>query len=75
MEKWEYSTLVCYSHTSFEDAYIRYHNGYPITEPDRLVPLVEYLNKLGQEGWEMVGVLPNISINSWMILLKRKIDQ
>ena len=60
MEKWEYTTLLI--HASLEDKGVKEYlaKRYPGWKPAKYAPesLDVYLNKLGEQGWEMVTMQP-----------------
>ncbi len=47
MRKWEYCTLLCLVGGCYVDG-----------EPSKTAGFKETLNRLGEEGWELVGVSP-----------------
>ena len=60
MKKWEYMEVTAPLREDGKSVRI-YLNGNEAVPESRLVALSEYLNKLGDEGWEMVnfGFHPN----------------
>jgi hypothetical protein len=54
MQKWEYLQVVW---TNSQDGSISIiSNGQPIVARENILYLYQYLNRLGQEGWELVSI-------------------
>lgn len=60
MKKWEYIEVTAPMREDGKSVRI-YHNGEQVVAESKSSALYDYLNKLGEEGWEMVSFsfLPN----------------
>jgi hypothetical protein len=55
MQKWEYLFIVCGSHKgAWRPQYV---NGQELRDWQNGSSAVEYSNKLGEEGWEMINLV------------------
>jgi len=67
MQKWEYCYIQAYKND------IETVNGYVVKREENSLP--GYINKAGEEGWELVGTCPSSeSGSSWRLIFKRPIE-
>jgi len=70
MTKWEYLVIVCTR--NFDHYRANFYNSTELKDWKKNPPIPEYLNELGQQGWELVSTLPvGETVGQMHLFLKR----
>lgn len=80
MQKWEYARLICAGeHVVSVDGQKLPGKQMALWREDRAYPLIsDYIERMGQEGWELVGltpIKPDQGSGDCLMMFKRPIEE